>query len=78
MYGHHLLIKQSNMDQPRKVAKPARGQLNRDIKCPCRWIRGKYTNMYCCLHLFIHQVYFLFGDIMCIRARFTAVIHINV
>ena len=27
------------MDQPRKVAKPARGQLNREIKCPCRCIR---------------------------------------
>ena len=36
MYGHHLLIKQSNMDQPRKVAKPARGQLNREIKSHCR------------------------------------------
>ena len=30
------------MDQPCKVAKPARGQLNREIKCPCRCIRGKY------------------------------------
>ena len=61
------------MDQPRKVAKPARGQLKREIKCPCRCIiRGKYTYMYCCLLLFIYQVYFLFGD-MCIRARFTAV-----
>ena len=28
-------IKQSNMDQPRKVAKPARGQLNKEVKCPC-------------------------------------------
>ena len=25
-----------------KVAKPARGQLNREIKCPCRCIRGKH------------------------------------
>ena len=67
-------LKQRNMDQPRKVAKPApRGQLNREIKCPCRCIRGKYRYMYYfCLLLFIHQVYFLFGD-MCIRARFTAV-----
>ena len=31
-------FKESNIDQPRKVAKPARGQLNREIKCPCRCI----------------------------------------
>ena len=37
-------LQQSNMDQTRsKVAKPARGQLNREIKCPCRCIHGKYT-----------------------------------
>ena len=36
------------MDQLRKVAKPARGQLNREIKRPCnRCIRGKYMYMYC-------------------------------
>ena len=34
------------MDQPRKVAKPARGQLNREVKCSCRCIRGKYIYMY--------------------------------
>ena len=53
MYGHHLLItdSESNIDQPREVAKPARGQLNREIKCPCRCIRGKYI-LYYCLHLF--------------------------
>ena len=28
--------------------------------------------MYCCLHLLIYQVYFIFGDTY-IRARFTAV-----
>ena len=62
------------MDQPRKVAKPARGQPNRETKCPCRCIHGKYIDLYmfCCLLLFIYQVYFLSGD-MCIRARFTAV-----
>ena len=60
------------MDQPRKVAKPTRGQLNREIKFPCRGIGGKYIYMYCCLHLFINQVYFIFGD-MIIRERFTAV-----
>ena len=61
------------MDQPRKVVKPARGQLNRGIKFPGRCIRGKYTyDMYCCLHLFTYKAYFLFGD-MYIRARFTAV-----
>ena len=33
------------MDQPRKVAKPARGQLHKEVKYPCtvrRCIRGKY------------------------------------
>ena len=60
------------MDQPRKVVKPARGQLNKEIKCPWRCIRRKYIYMYCCLLLFVYQVYFLFED-MCIRARFTAV-----
>ena len=33
------------MDQPHKVAKPARGQLNKEMKCPCRCIRGKYIYM---------------------------------
>ena len=64
------------MDQPRKVAKPARGQLNRETKCPCRCIRGKY--MYICtgtvlLFVFVYiPGIFLFGD-MYICARFTAV-----
>ena len=63
------------MDQPCKAAKPARGQLNGEIKGPCRCIRGKYINVlvqYCCLCLFIYQVHFKFGG-MYIRARFTAV-----
>ena len=36
------------MDQPRKVAKPARGQLNKEVKCPCtvQMLRGKYIYMY--------------------------------
>ena len=65
------------MDRPRKVAKPARGQLNRETKCPCRCIRGKYIRvyMYCyfcfCLYTW-YRVYFLYGN-MCTRARFTAV-----
>ena len=33
------------MDQSCKVAKPAHGQLNREIKCPCRCIRGIYTSI---------------------------------
>ena len=43
------------MGQPCKAAKPARGQLDKQIKCPCRCIRGKYIYMYwystavCCL-----------------------------
>ena len=31
MYGHHI---QQSMDQPGKVANPARGQLNREIIFP--------------------------------------------
>ena len=53
-------IQQSNMDQPRKVAKPARGQLHKEVKYPCtvrRCIRGKYIQD-CCLYLFIYQVQF--------------------
>ena len=64
------------MDQPRKVAKPALGQLNREIKCPCRCIRGKYIYRYCCLHLFIYQVYLFFWNIY-IRARFTVLLYKN-
>ena len=47
------------MDQSRKVAKLARGQLNREIKFSCSCIRGEYIAlyMYCCLHLFVYQVY---------------------
>ena len=40
-------IQQSNMDQPRKVAKPARCQLHKEVKYPCtvrRCIRGKYLH----------------------------------
>ena len=51
------------MDQPRKVAKPARGQLNREIKCSCRCIRGKYNFVHIYVLLFefvyiLYQVYF--------------------
>ena len=40
------------MNEPRKVAKPARGELNREIKCLCKCIRGKYvcTAVCICLH----------------------------
>ena len=65
------------MDEPRKVAKPARGQLNREIKCPCRCIIvGRY--IYICtgtvlLFVFVYiPGIFLFGD-MYIRARFIAI-----
>ena len=56
------------MDQPREVAKPARGQLY-------PWEVHIYELVqYCCLYWFVYQVpvYFLFGD-MYIRARFTTV-----
>ena len=42
------------MDQPHKVAKPARGQLNREIKCPCRCIRSKYSTYYVLLLAFVY------------------------
>ena len=39
MYGHHTSLQ--SMDQPGKVANPARGQLNREIifPCPCACLR---------------------------------------
>ena len=58
------------MDQARKVAKPARGQLNKKVKCPCTVqmhpsVVSTYictcTVQYCCLNLFIYQVYFELG-----------------
>ena len=49
MYGHHLL-KQSNMDQPRKVSKPARGHVERYV---CMYgdmyIRAQFTAVYVCI-----------------------------
>ena len=47
---YHLLMVQSNMDRQRKVSKPARGQLNGEVKCHCTCIRGKYIYMYVCLY----------------------------
>ena len=51
------------MDQPRKVAKPARGQLNREIKCPCRCICGKYkVYILCtavCICLYTRYIFYL-------------------
>ena len=64
------------MDQLRKVAKPARGQLNKEIKCPCR--DASVVSTYICtgavlLFVFVYiPGIFLFGD-MYICARFTAV-----
>ena len=43
-----------SIDQPRKVAKPARGQLNREMKCPCRCIRGKSVCTAVCICLRVH------------------------
>ena len=48
------------MDQARKVAKPARGQLNREISV-LAYASVVRTYMYCCLHLFTYQVCFSFG-----------------
>ena len=45
------------MDQSRKVDKPARGQLNREMKCPCRCIRSKYI----CTAPYIAYIYFYLG-----------------
>ena len=51
------LQQSNNIDQLRKVAKPARGQLNGEIKCPCRCIRGKHIYIYMCVLLFALFVY---------------------
>ena len=67
------------MDQPPcKVAKPARGQLNREMKCPCRCIRGKYRYMYwystaVCIGLYTRYIFYL--GTCTFRARFTAVVN---
>ena len=58
------------MDQPRKVAKPARGQWNREIKCTC--IRGKYI-LYTDVCICLHTRHILLFGYKYIRARFTAV-----
>ena len=47
------------MDQPRKVAKPSRGQLNREIKFPCRCIRGKFICTVVCICLHTRYVFYL-------------------
>ena len=66
------------MDQSCKVAKPAHGQLNREIKCPCRCIRGIYIYMYWysstafCICLYTRYIVNL-GAYIYVNARFTAV-----
>ena len=62
------------MDQPRKIAKPTRGQLNGKLSV---LTDASVVSSYCiciavCICLYTYEVYFLFGD-MHIRARFTAV-----
>ena len=58
MYGPLTYLQQKNMDQPRKVAIPGRGKLNREIKCSCTCVRGKYVLLLA--FVYIAQVYFLF------------------
>ena len=68
MYGHYL--EQSNMGQPRKVAKPARGQLSREIKCPyrCIRIRGKY----------IYYMYWYSTAVcICLYTRYTRIFYLG-
>ena len=50
---------EQSMDQLRKLPKLARGQLNREIKCPCRCTSGKFI----CFAVYIRYMY--------IRARLT-------
>ena len=58
------------MDQLLTVGKPARGQLDRKVKSPCRCI---ITYVLQCAFVYVPgQVYFLLGY-KCIRARFTTV-----
>ena len=60
------------MDQSRKVAEPARGQLNMETKCPCRCIRGKYI-LCTAVCIYLHSRYFFLFGYMYVRSRFTAV-----
>ena len=59
------------MDQPRRVAKPARRQLSREIKCPCRCIRGTYICSAVCIYLYIRYAFhlgactFVHGSLLC-------------
>ena len=52
-------LQQSNIDQPREVAKPAGGQLNREIKCPCRCIRGEYLRTAVCICVHTRYIFYL-------------------
>ena len=47
------------MDRLRKVVKPARGQLNSEIKCPCRCIRGRYIWTVVCICLDTRYIFHL-------------------
>ena len=63
------------MDQPRKIAKPTRGQLNGKLSVltDASVVSSYYICIAVCICLiYTYEVYFLFGD-MHIRARFTAV-----
>ena len=62
------------MDQPRKIAKPTRGQLNGELSVltDASVVSSYYICIAVCICLYTYGVYFLFGD-MHIRARFTAV-----
>ena len=73
------------MDQPCKVAKPARGQLNREIKCRCRCIRGKYIYMYwygtaVCICLYTRYILnlgtctFVHGSLLCMHICVTTAV----
>ena len=75
------------MDQPRKVAKPARDQLNREIKCleknPCRCIRGKYIYMYwyntaVCICLYNTRYIFYLGTCAFVHGSLLLYMHMYV
>ena len=72
------------MYQPRKVAKPARGQLNRETKCPSRCIRGKYkyTAIRICLHtryiFYLGACTFVHGSLLYMIICVTAAVSVHI
>ena len=67
---------QQSMDQPHKVAKPARGQLNREIKCPCRCTSSVVVRTHYLL-LFAFGLHIILYGYVYIRARSLYIVSTN-